>query len=96
MEPEPASWPQTLARLLYLAVVLWMVWLSIPEHRRTAWRLAALRTAREACSRAARVTGRAAMRAELSGQGERYGLPFTLAQLAETANTAYDRTRGAL
>jgi hypothetical protein len=36
------------------------------------------------------------MRAELSGQGERYGLPFTLAQLAETANTAYDRTRGAL
>ena len=77
-----------------LGICLWMLWQMIPQHRRQLWRMKALDSLRRWTGWAARRTGAASMRAELTSGQENYWLPFALSSLRDRLAAAYDHTRG--
>ena len=91
--------PQLLAGLyllLSLAYLLWMLWLMVPEHSKTALRMRLLRSSSQVMSRLARHAGAASMSRELATGCEQYGLPYRLASWSLELDAAYDRTRGVI
>lgn len=83
--------------MMYLILILWfLVYSLFPEHRREQVLLGLWHRLEEVSRRAARVTGRLAMAAELKDLGQGYDLPYILSVLGDRARAGYDRTRGAL
>lgn len=97
--PEDSELARRL-RIAYLVLCLagaaWALWQTIPEHRRTEWRLKLLRSCALATSRLARRTGEASMGAELQTGAQLYGVPYGLSRARLALEHAYDRARGAL
>lgn len=77
--------------LLYAAYAAWVL---VPEHTRRLWTLRALRRLETATGELARRAGRAAMRAELSGDHPGYEVPELLSRVRDGFARLYGRVRG--
>lgn len=91
--------PQLLASLYLLfslAYLLWMLWLMVPEHRKTMLRMRLLRSSSQATSRLARHAGAASISRELATGLEQYGVPYRLARWSLALDAAYERARGVI
>lgn len=80
--------------LIGIALSLWCLWLTVPEHRRKEWRMRFLASLRRSTGSAARHAGAAGMQAELASGQQNYVLPYSLSLLRDRLAAAYDRTRG--
>lgn len=96
---EQEDMPRVLASLyllLSLAYLVWMLWLMVPEHRKTMLRMRLLRSSSLVMSRLARHAGAASMSRELATGCEQYGLPLWLASRSLELDAAYNRARGVI
>ncbi len=80
--------------LLSLAYLLWMLWLMVPEHRKTALHMRLLRSSSQVTSRLARHAAARSMERELVTGLEQYEMSYWLARRALDLDAAYDRARG--
>jgi hypothetical protein len=83
-------------QVMSFLLLVWYVWIMVPEHKRQLLRLALWHRVRVVSWRVARVMGHSGMTAELRGQGERYGLSLTLSTVATTAEQRYEKVRDGL
>jgi hypothetical protein len=79
--------------LLSLAYLVWMLWLMVPEHRKTALRMRLLRSSSLVTSRLARHAAARSMSRELDTGLQQYEVPYWLARRVLDLEAAYDRAR---
>jgi hypothetical protein len=94
---EEEGIPRLLASLyllLSLAYLVWMLWLMVPDHRKTALRMRLLRSSSRVTSRLARHAADRSMSRELATGLEQYEVPYWLARRVLDLDAAYDRARG--
>lgn len=82
--------------LLSLGYLLWMLWLMVPDHRKTMLRMRLLRSSSRVMNRLARHAGAASISRELATGLEQYGVPYRLARWSLALDAAYDRARGVI
>lgn len=98
-QQEAEDTPRVLASLyllLSLGYLVWMLWLMVPDHQKTMFRMRLLRSSSLVMSRLARHAGAASMSRELATGCEQYGLPLWLASRSLDLDAAYERARGVI
>lgn len=76
-----------------LGYLAWIIWATLPEHRKRAILMRVTHRARLMTRAAARRAGVASMRAELATGQRSYAAPMILARLGAALDRAYDRCR---